>query len=164
MELDLETIRELLAAFDRTDVSELTLKSQAFELTLRKADGSRGGAIATAPPPAAPLETTIASSGALDRPTPKPPPAAPAEPLRDRDWVGVSSPIVGTFYRSPAPGESPFVKVGDRVQVGQTLCIIEAMKTMNAIDAEVAGEIMEILVADGEPIEYNHLLIRIKPD
>ena len=72
--------------------------------------------------------------------------------------------MVGTFYRAPAPGEQPFVEIGDRVRVGQTVCIIEAMKLMNEIEAEVSGQIIDVLVHNGEPVEYGQPLMRIKPD
>lgn len=71
--------------------------------------------------------------------------------------------MVGTFYRAPAPDEPPFVDKGDRVQVGQTVCIIEAMKLMNEIEAEVAGEVVEILVANGDPVEFGQILMRVNP-
>ena len=71
--------------------------------------------------------------------------------------------MVGTFYRAPAPDEEPFVEVGDRVTTQQTVCIIEAMKLMNEIESEVSGEVTEILVEDGEPVEYGQTLMRIKP-
>jgi acetyl-CoA carboxylase biotin carboxyl carrier protein len=72
--------------------------------------------------------------------------------------------MVGTFYRAPAPGEPLFVEVGDRVKAGQSVCIIEAMKLMNEIEAEVSGQVMEILVQNGEPVEYGQPLMRINPD
>jgi acetyl-CoA carboxylase biotin carboxyl carrier protein len=72
--------------------------------------------------------------------------------------------MVGTFYRSPAPDDPPFVEVGDRIRKGQTVCIIEAMKLMNDLEAEVAGEVVEILVQNGEPVEYGQLLMRVNPD
>jgi acetyl-CoA carboxylase biotin carboxyl carrier protein len=72
--------------------------------------------------------------------------------------------MVGTFYRSPAPDEPPFVDVGDRIRKGQTVCIIEAMKLMNELEAEVSGEIVEILVQNGEPVEYGQLLMRVNTD
>lgn len=72
--------------------------------------------------------------------------------------------MVGTFYRAPAPGEAPFVEVGDRVRVGQSVCIIEAMKLMNEIEAEVSGQVMEILVQNGQPVEYGQPLMRVNPD
>jgi acetyl-CoA carboxylase biotin carboxyl carrier protein len=71
--------------------------------------------------------------------------------------------MVGTFYRAPGPDEAAFVEVGDRIRTGQTVCIIEAMKLMNEIEAEVSGQVMEILVANGDPIEYGQPLMRINP-
>src|SRR4028118_280013 len=83
----------------------------------------------------------------------------------DTKWVPIISPMVGTFYRAAAPDEPPFVNVGDRINVSQTVCIIEAMKLMNEIDAdEVSGQVMEILVQNGEPVEYGQVLMRINPD
>ncbi|NES86449.1 MAG: acetyl-CoA carboxylase biotin carboxyl carrier protein, partial [Moorea sp. SIO2B7] len=96
-------------------------------------------------------------------PTPEPTPPVPP-PGVDQKWEEIKSPMVGTFYRSPAPDEDPFVEVGERISAGQTVCIIEAMKLMNEIEAEVTGQVMEILVTNGEPIEYGQALMRIKPD
>ncbi len=71
--------------------------------------------------------------------------------------------MVGTFYRAPAPGEPSFIEVGDRVDVGQTVCILEAMKLMNELEAEVSGEVVEILVDNGTPVEFGQVLMRVKP-
>jgi len=70
---------------------------------------------------------------------------------------------VGTFYRAPAPGESPFVEIGNRITAGQTICILEAMKLMNELEAEVSGEVVEILVDNGTPVEFGQVLMRVKP-
>ncbi|MGD0183375.1 MAG: acetyl-CoA carboxylase biotin carboxyl carrier protein [Terriglobales bacterium] len=88
--------------------------------------------------------------------------AAPA-PSPEAGLHTVHSPIVGTFYECPSPGSPPFVKVGDTVEIGQILCIVEAMKLMNEIEADVAGEIMKKLVANGQPIEYGQELFVIRP-
>jgi acetyl-CoA carboxylase biotin carboxyl carrier protein len=84
-------------------------------------------------------------------------------PLANERLTEITSPMVGTFYRAPAPDEPPFVEVGDRIRSGQTVCIIEAMKLMNELEAEVSGEIVEILVDNGEPVEYGQVLMRVKP-
>ncbi len=91
--------------------------------------------------------------------------AAPAEPPAPatEELHTVKSPIVGTYYESPSPGSPPFVKPGDSVEVGQVLCIVEAMKLMNEIEADVAGEIVKSLVKNGQPIEYNQELFAIRP-
>lgn len=174
MELDFNELRELLTVFSQTDVAELTLKSADFELTMRKSidigvsqvsePGNRVLASVPTMPAvtaAVPSQTREMVTGGVSDATPAAPAAPPAV---DTKWVTVNSPMVGTFYRSPAPGEAPFVEVGDRIRSGQTVCIIEAMKLMNDIEAEVSGQVMQILVENGEPVEYGQPLIRINPD
>lgn len=95
-----------------------------------------------------------------DAPVPTPPPAPPQEDDRN---VIVKSPIVGTYYDAPGPGTPPFVKVGDQVEVRQVLCIIESMKLMNEIEAEVAGMVVAKLVDNGRPVEYGETLFAIRP-
>ncbi|MGD1949529.1 MAG: acetyl-CoA carboxylase biotin carboxyl carrier protein [Leptolyngbyaceae cyanobacterium] len=156
MDLDFSELRQLVAALDQTDIAELTLKNPQFELTLRKATApsqavvlSSDAAAATIPAPAvAPMMTDE--------------PATPLAPVSASDFYEITSPMVGTFYRSPAPDESPFVDVGDLIQPGQTVCIIEAMKLMNERDAEISCEIVEILVQNAEPVEFGQPLIRVK--
>lgn len=179
MQLDLNQLRELLADLDKTNISELTLKSADFELTVRKENSPGSRAL----PPAEVLLTgagvssqlvsspgiptaVVASVGeALTTSTPATPSAAAPPPLSpESKWVEIVSPMVGTFYRSPAPDEPPFVEMGDRISTGQSVCIIEAMKLMNEIEAEFSGQVMEILIQNGSPVEYGQALMRIKPD
>ena len=176
MTLDFNQLRELLAAIAQTDIAELTLKSADFELTVRKgiptittvapSPTSPGGST-TSGFVAAPIEGTAMPTALTPPPTAtsNPPPTLPASttPVVEPKWVELKSPMVGTFYRSPAPDEPPFVEVGDRIRLGQTVCIIEAMKLMNEIEAEVSGQVMEILVQNGEPVEYDQPLMRINP-
>ncbi|MGD1851241.1 MAG: acetyl-CoA carboxylase biotin carboxyl carrier protein [Cyanophyceae cyanobacterium] len=176
MSLNFEELRELIQVIGQTDIAEVTLKNGDFELTVRKAVAAAASpdaviapvgsvpsvtpmviapeTIATvtsiAPPPAAP-------------PAPHQPPAAPP-PKVDAKVKEILSPMVGTFYRAPAPGEDPFVSVGDRIQSGQTVCIIEAMKLMNELEAELTGEVIELLVEDGQPVEFDQPLIRVRTD
>jgi acetyl-CoA carboxylase biotin carboxyl carrier protein len=161
--LDFNQLRELLAAIDQTNIEELTLKSADFELTVRKA-------IPRTPPP---VEQPKPEGVMLPAPAPSPveppkdtPPKVPSlasPPVVDLRWEEVKSPMVGTFYRAAGPDEAPFVEVGDRIRTGQTVCIIEAMKLMNEIEAEVSGQVIEILVMNGEPVEYGQPLMRINP-
>ncbi|WP_293341271.1 acetyl-CoA carboxylase biotin carboxyl carrier protein [Microcoleus sp. CAWBG58] len=185
MQLDLNQLCELLTVLDKTGISELTLKSGELELTVRKGILASESATATVLSTAASVAPTIAL-GPVSSPTATPPdaasqnaaatpaipapapavaaPAAVSAPV-DTKWVSIISPMVGTFYRAAAPDEPPFVNVGDRIKVSQTVCIIEAMKLMNEIDAdEVSGQVMEILVQNGEPVEYGQILMRINPD
>ncbi|MEO0869371.1 MAG: acetyl-CoA carboxylase biotin carboxyl carrier protein [Cyanobacteria bacterium J06642_11] len=166
MDLDFSELRQLVAALDQTDIAELTLKNPQFELTLRKATAPSQAVVVaseasvptaaisslTTPPPAAPA--------------PAAPPPATAEPAAPpavaSDLTEITSPMVGTFYRSPAPDEAPFVDTGDRIKVGQTVCIIEAMKLMNELEAEISGEIVEILVQNAEPVEFGQPLMRVR--
>ncbi|MEG5176131.1 acetyl-CoA carboxylase biotin carboxyl carrier protein [Microcoleus sp. B3-D7] len=185
MQLDLNQLCDLLTVLDKTGISELTLKSGDIELTVRKGilasspgtSAALPGAVATVAPSAlgAVPSPTLASPPAVDQnlaadqaaPVPVAPVAVPAAvPASvDTKWVPIISPMVGTFYRAAAPDEPPFVNVGDRIKVNQTVCIIEAMKLMNEIDAdEVSGQVMEILVQNGEPVEYGQVLMRINPD
>jgi acetyl-CoA carboxylase biotin carboxyl carrier protein len=91
------------------------------------------------------------------------PPAAPAAPAPEQGLHSVKSPIVGTFYEAPSPGAPPFVKAGDMVEVGQVLCIVEAMKLLNEIESDVAGEIVTKLATNGQPIEYGQELFSVRP-
>ncbi|NEQ80647.1 MAG: acetyl-CoA carboxylase biotin carboxyl carrier protein [Moorea sp. SIO2I5] len=161
MALDINQLRDLLAAIAETDITELTLKSDDFELTVRKGVSitptSDSGGYST------PYQITPGPVEVAPTPVPKPEPPVPP-PGVDQKWEEIKSPMVGTFYSAPAPDEDPFVEVGERISAGQTVCIIEAMKLMNEIEAEVTGQVMEILVKNGEPIEYGQALMRIKPD
>ncbi|NEQ52642.1 MAG: acetyl-CoA carboxylase biotin carboxyl carrier protein [Leptolyngbya sp. SIO3F4] len=165
MDLDFSELRQLVAALDQTDIAELTLKNPQFELTLRKASApsqavvmasDAAAAMSTmAPPP--PAMAAVPASPPPQTTEPTAPPAASASDLYE-----ITSPMVGTFYRAPAPDEAPFVDTGDRIKTGQTVCIIEAMKLMNELEAEVSGEIVEILVQNAEPVEFGQPLMRVK--
>jgi acetyl-CoA carboxylase biotin carboxyl carrier protein len=172
--IDFNELRELLAAIAQTDIAELTLKSADFELTVRKGVrpastvdstlGSPGGIAASefvTVPPSTSIASTTSTSVPEARPseTEKAPPGAP-----NHKWEEVKSPMVGTFYRAPSPDEPPYVETGDRIRVGQTVCIIEAMKLMNEIEAEVSGQVVEILVENGDSVEYGQTLMRINPN
>lgn len=165
MELSFNELRDLVAALNQSDVAELTLKSADFELTLRKQGAL---AVATSPvaiapsPGIAPAPPTGPIAAPVEEPV-APPAAAAAPPNKGADLVEITSPMVGTFYRAPAPEEPAFVNVGERITTGQTVCIIEAMKLMNELEAEVAGEIVEILVENAEPVEFGQTLMLVKP-
>ncbi len=148
MDFNLEQLRELLKILNETDITELTLESGELRLSVRKGNS---------PIVAAPVAAVSTAS-----PTPPPPIESPPPVPDNRKLIDVVSPMVGTFYRSPAPDEPPFVEVGEVVKRGQTVCIVEAMKLMNEIEAESAGKIAEILVQNAEPIEFGQVLMRIE--
>ncbi|XP_061369291.1 biotin carboxyl carrier protein of acetyl-CoA carboxylase 2, chloroplastic [Gastrolobium bilobum] len=164
-------VSDLVKLVDSRDIVELQLKQSDCELMIRKKE-------ALQPPPA----TVMASASpplhypAFPSPPPPPPPpaasspsskAAPALPppakTSSSSHPPLKCPMAGTFYRSPAPGEAPFVKVGDKVQKGQVICIIEAMKLMNEIEADQSGTIAEIVAEDGKPVSVDTPLFVIAP-
>ncbi|MEL6552563.1 MAG: acetyl-CoA carboxylase biotin carboxyl carrier protein [Cyanobacteria bacterium J06621_11] len=164
--MNFKELRELVAAINQTDIDELTLKNNEFELTLRKASALQSNVVLSPPPASIPVATPPTTPEANNI---APAPAAPSEPAPapaptvDPSLLEITSPMVGTFYRSPAPDEAAFVNVGDRIQSGQTVCIIEAMKLMNELEAEISGEIVDILVENAEPIEFGQPLMRVRP-
>ena len=165
MNLSFNELRELVAALNQTDIAELKLKNADFELTLRKPSAVQPEVVMSSAPAAPAMSTTPASS-APSAPAPSEPadePDKPATPATDPSLVEITAPMVGTFYRAPAPEEAMFVEVGDRIQTGQTVCIIEAMKLMNELEAEVSGEIVDILVENAEPVEFGQALMRVRP-
>jgi oxaloacetate decarboxylase alpha subunit len=144
--LNFEEIRELVRIASEADITELEVEAGHLRVAIRKAP--RGAA----PQP-------VASA-----PAPVPPAAAPLSPdAPSPHWVPVTAPMVGTFYRAPGPDQPPFVQEGDRVEVGQTLCIIEAMKMFNEIPAEVSGRVVRVLAENGAPVEYGQPLFLIDP-
>jgi len=141
--LDADIIRELAALLDETGLTEIEIESGGARIRV-----ARGGSTVAAPM-AGPAQAPAAA-----------PQVAPPEPAV-RNGTIVTSPMVGTIYLAPQPGAPPFVKVGDAVTDG-TLCIIEAMKTMNPVPAPVAGHVAEIFVRDGQPVEFGEPLMRIE--
>ena len=156
--MDLDQIEKLLAMLSENDVNEFSYKGEDFNLRLRL-----GEQVVAAPP--APVQPVV-HAPAAPAATPAPAPAREAEPApaaEDTSLATVESPMVGTFYRAPSPGAPPFIEVGARVSSGQTLCIVEAMKLMNEIEAEVAGEIVEVCVEDAQPVQFGQALFKIRP-
>ena len=163
--MNLKELKEILQLLDEKEITEFELEEEGMKLRIRKASAS-GAAVAPVLVPAPqPLVVATAAAPAPVAPVvaaPAPPPPAAAEP--DPGLVVVKSPIVGTFYRTPDPNSPPFVSVGDKVRPGQVMCIIEAMKLMNEIEAELAGEIVTIHHESGQPVQFGDPLFTIRPD
>jgi len=160
-------LRELIEFLIEKDIAEFELERGDVKVRIKRAAESAASALPaetrffavhSAPPPAPELGTAPAVT------SPPAAPAAPKEaaPAREENLHTVRSPIVGTFYEAPSPGAPPFVKPGDMVAVGQVLCIVEAMKLLNEIESDVAGEIVKKLVTNGQPIEYGQELFAIR--
>jgi acetyl-CoA carboxylase biotin carboxyl carrier protein len=162
MQLDHDQLRQLLALLGDSDIQELKLEGDDFRLEVRRNLPAPAPATVTmvpAPAGAPPLAPAPAAAA-----PPAPGPSAPPPPAASvrSDLQAVTAPMVGTFYRSSAPGEAPFVEVGSRISAGQPVCILEAMKLMNELESEFSGEVVEILVENGTPVEFGQVLMRIK--
>jgi acetyl-CoA carboxylase biotin carboxyl carrier protein len=163
--LDLKELKALLQILDEREVAEFELEEQGLRLRIRKAAAPPDGGT---PLLVAPVTSASGPTGPSAAPAAAPPassPPAPAAAAEEETGTHVvKSPIVGTFYRAPDPASPAFVNVGDHVRVGQVLCIIEAMKLMNEIEAEVAGEIVKVHHDNGQPVQYGEPLFSVRPD
>lgn len=168
--MTIEEIRELIHVVCSSGIAELevqrgenrvwikrTAGAAVTEVQIPAAAAAAAAAVPVTPPIAPPPESvTVAAPQAV------PPPGTPD--LTDPALQPIKSPIVGTFYEAPAPGAEPFVRVGDTIQPGKVLCIIESMKLMNEIEAEISGTIVKRLVENGQPVEYGEVLFLVKPN
>ncbi|MCI9673390.1 MAG: acetyl-CoA carboxylase biotin carboxyl carrier protein, partial [Enterorhabdus sp.] len=151
--VDINQIRELVRVAEESGVGEIVVEEEGVRIAVRMPGQ---GAPVAAPTAAAPVAQAAPAPAA---------PAPAAEPASDRpaSWVPVVAPMVGTYYEAPAPGEPPFVKVGDEVAANETLCIVEAMKLMNEITAEEMGTVREVCLSDATPVEYGTVLFYVEP-
>lgn len=167
--MDIKQIKQVIELMKRAELSEFSVEEEGFKLKIRRGGSSKGNGAgrASAPPfvvAADPMvQATVPPVAAA--PAPAPQPAAAPAPTNDAEEAGTSfikSPMVGTFYRSPSPDSKPFAEVGEKVTESSVVCIVEAMKIMNEIQAEAKGTILEVLVEDGDPVEYGQKLFKIK--
>ena len=164
MKLDHEDLNRLIEKISSSDIQEFSLEGEDFKLEIKRnlIDQSQ-------------FNNNLVSNNSPDRQIisnqksvndnlslVNKPEAPQGAPLGRADLVEITSPMVGTFYRAAAPGEAPFVEVGNTIKVGQTICILEAMKLMNEIESEFNAEIVEILVENGTPVEFGQVLMRVK--
>ena len=177
--MDFNQIQEIIKLVSKLKLSEFEVKDGEFKLTIKnqgvaskdKNQGAQQQVIVPAPQPMVPMTPPVAQTPAP--PAPAPAPAAPAAPApkqdakenadEDANLVPLKSPMVGTFYRSSSPDKPPFVKVGDSIEKGDNVCIIEAMKLFNEIESDVKGKIVKVLVEDSSPVEYDQPLFLIDP-
>jgi acetyl-CoA carboxylase biotin carboxyl carrier protein len=157
--LEPNELRELIELISRSNFVTFELEREGFKLKLEKG-GTPAPSQVVVVPAAAPLPVAPSPLAAV---APAVAPAAPPAEAADSGLVEMTSPIVGTFYRQPSPSAPPFVEPGSKVRKGQVLCIIEAMKLMNEIEAEMDAEVVEILVANGQPVEFGEVLFRLRP-
>ena len=162
MNLDHEELHRLLATLADSDIQEFRLEGEDFCLEIKRNLGiSSDLTVVQNKISTDQIDPPLPQPRVETNPTPSPPP--PSVPGSRSDLVEVTAPMVGTFYRAPAPDEPPFVEIGSRISVGQAVCILEAMKLMNELESEVSGEVIEILVENGTPVEFGQVLMRLKP-
>ena len=146
--LNLKEIRDLILLLNETNISELVLESEGTKIAIKKGQTSPEGVMPQVLLPVQESKVVVEKEK--------------GEENRGENLSVITSPMVGTFYRAPAPGASPFVEVGQKIKPGDVVCIIEAMKLMNEIESEISGEIVEILVENGEPVEYGQPLFKVR--
>jgi acetyl-CoA carboxylase biotin carboxyl carrier protein len=164
MKLDHEDLNRLIEKISKSDIQEFSLEGEDFKLEIKRNLFDQNQVINNLVSNTSIDKQTIANQKTINDNIPivnelEVPQVAP--PGRS-DLTEITSPMVGTFYRAAAPGEEPFVEVGNNVKIGQTICILEAMKLMNEIESEFNAEIVEILVENGTPVEFGQVLMRVK--
>jgi acetyl-CoA carboxylase biotin carboxyl carrier protein len=158
--VDTKEIRELIELISESDFASFELEGDGFKLKLVRQTATVPMAAAAAPPPLQPAAAAAASLAPTAAPSAA---AAPPEESGDDGLVTLNSPIVGTFYVAPSPEAPAFAEVGSVIKKGQVICIVEAMKVMNEIESEIDGEVAQILVANGQPVEFGEGLFKLRP-
>ena len=164
MKLDHDDLDRLIEKISTSDIQEFSLEGEDFKLEIKRNLLDQSQVINNLVPNTSFDKQTIANQTTINDniPVVNEPEAPQVAPPGRSDLTEITSPMVGTFYRAAAPGEEPFVEVGNNVKVGQTICILEAMKLMNEIESEFNAEIVEILVENGTPVEFGQVLMRVK--
>jgi acetyl-CoA carboxylase biotin carboxyl carrier protein len=160
--MKLDDIREILDLVREHDLAEFELERDGLKVRVRKVDARAAEPVAPAAPAPAPVPVATGPAAVPDPSMPAAASPAPADPPVGVDLAVITSPFVGTFYRSSEPGARPMAEVGDVVKKGQPLCIIEAMKLMNEIESECDGEVMAVYVENGRPVQFGDRLFSIK--
>ena len=164
MKLDHEDLNRLIDKISISDIQEFSLEGEDFKLEIKRNVFDQNQVINNLVSNTSFDKQTIANQKTINDniPVVNEPEAPQVAPPGRSDLTEITAPMVGTFYRAAAPGEEPFVEVGNDIKVGQTICILEAMKLMNEIESEFNAEIVEILVENGTPVEFGQVLMRVK--
>ena len=164
MKLDHDDLNRLIEKISTSDIQEFSLEGEDFKLEIKRNVFDQNQVVNNLVSNTSFDKQTIANQKTINDNIPaiNEPEAPQVAPPGRSDLTEITSPMVGTFYRAAAPGEEPFVEVGNNIKVGQTICILEAMKLMNEIESEFNAEIVEILVENGTPVEFGQVLMRVK--
>jgi acetyl-CoA carboxylase biotin carboxyl carrier protein len=161
--MDFKQIQELIKMINKYNIGEVSIEEKGFKLTIKQKE-EPVQQIITAPLPAQPVAAVapVAAASAPAAAVAPEKPARPAEPPAS-NTITIKSPMIGTFYRSPSPDKPSFINIGDEVEPGSVVCIIEAMKLFNEIESEVKGKIIKVLAEDASPVEYDQPLFLVEP-
>jgi acetyl-CoA carboxylase biotin carboxyl carrier protein len=180
--MTIKEIKDLIRLIDQTDLTEFKMKDGEFELSIRTKDfhKAKSQPVLQHQPPILPIQTAPAPPVQHSTAAPPSEPSTAEKPTAanasgdlpkssggdkaEDNLLAIKSPIVGTFYRSSAPEKPPYIKVGDVIESGAVVCIVEAMKLFNEIESEVAGKIVKVLVDDATPVEYDQVLFLVDPN
>jgi acetyl-CoA carboxylase biotin carboxyl carrier protein len=164
--MDFKQIQELIKMINKSNIGEVTIEEKGFRITVKQKEEPVQQVIATTPIQNQPIAQITTAPSQI--------PATPSIPAAEKsrttesapaadNFLTVKSPMIGTFYRSPSPDKPSFVNVGDEIEPGKVVCIIEAMKLFNEIESEVKGKIVKVLVEDASPVEYDQPLFLVEP-
>jgi acetyl-CoA carboxylase biotin carboxyl carrier protein len=161
--MDFKQIQELIKLVNKSNIGELTIEEKGFHITIKQKEEPVQQIITTSPAQAQPVLSQAVATA---------PPATPAfiaekqkaaEPAPANNLITIKSPMIGTFYRSSGPDKAAFINVGDEIEIGKVVCIIEAMKLFNEIESEVRGRVVKVLAEDASPVEYDQPLFLVEP-
>jgi len=163
LKLDHDDLNHLIEKISTSDIQEFYLEGEDFKLEIKRNLANKQQLIQHQALNHEVVQENINQITKNDNfPAPSPDPAPSVAPPGRSDLLDITSPMVGTFYRASAPGEDPFVEIGSTISIGQTICILEAMKLMNEIESEFNGVVVEVLVDNGTPVEFGQVLMRVK--
>jgi acetyl-CoA carboxylase biotin carboxyl carrier protein len=160
--MDFKQIQELIKLINKSNIGELTVEEKGFRITIKQKEEPVQQIIAAAPVQAQPVIQAVAPAS-VPQGAAAGKPKAPETATPIENYLTIKSPMIGTFYRSASPEKPPFASVGDEVETGTVVCIIEAMKLFNEIESEVKGKIVKVLVEDASPVEYDQPLFLVEP-
>lgn len=163
--MNIEEIKDLIKLVSKSGIGKVQIEREGFKIIIKGGNVTGNEPVYVQAPQPVAVQPMTNTPMAISTPTPAAPVLAPVvtETNDDSKYITVKSPMIGTFYRTPGPDKDPFVNVGSTIQKGDKLCIIEAMKTFNEIEAEVSGKIVKVLVDNASPVDYDQPLFLVDP-
>ncbi len=161
--MDFKQIQELIKLVNKSNIGELTIEEKGFHITIKQKEETVQQIITGAPAQMQPVIAQPVSSAPVVQSAPAAEKPKATEPATASNLITIKSPMIGTFYRSPTPDKPSFVNIGDDIEPGNVVCIIEAMKLFNEIESEVKGKIVKVLAEDASPVEYDQPLFLVEP-